>query len=88
MSGLGEMFANTVHSVTGKTPQQHVDDLKSALPKPAQGAMSDSASSRALGAPSENYGKTMTGGRRHKKKHGGRKGKTHKKKRRGGKSYY
>jgi hypothetical protein len=86
MSGLGEMFANTVHSVTGKTPQQHADDLKSALPKPAQGAMSDSTSSRALGAPSEPNGKTMTGGRRHKKKHSGKK-KTHKK-RRGGKSYY
>ena len=86
MSSIGDWFNNTVHSVTGKTPQQHADDLKSALPKPAQGAMSDSASSRALGAASEPSGKTMTGGRRHKRKHGGRK-KTHKK-RRGGKSYY
>ena len=85
MSGLGEMFANTVQSVTGKTPQQHADDLKSAMPSPAKAAMSDDKSAAALGASREKHGMTMTGGR--KKKRGG---KTHKKpKRRGGKkSWY
>ena len=86
MSSIGEMFASTVHSVTGKTPQQHADDLKSALPTPAKSAMSDDKSATNLGLPREASGTTMTGGRRHKKKRSTKK--THKKKRRGGKSYY
>jgi hypothetical protein len=86
MSGIGKMFSDTIQSVTGKTPQQHADALKSALPSPAKAAMSDNNSASALGAPKEGAGKTMTGGRKHKKR-GGRK-KTHKKPRGGKKSYY
>ena len=86
MSGLGEMFASAVHSATGKTPQQHADALKSALPTPAKTAMSDDKSASALGAPKEGSGKTMTGGRRHKKRRGGKK--TQKKRRGGKKSWY
>jgi len=64
------------------------DAVKSATSgTPMSTATSDSASSRALGAAPESSGRTMTGGRRHKKD-SGRKHKTQKKRRGGKKSWY
>jgi hypothetical protein len=59
MSGIGEWFSSTIASITGKTPQQHADNVKAALQLP-----SDAQSSKAFGAPPEPSGTTLTGGRR------------------------
>ena len=82
MSAISDWFHNTVKSVTGKTPQEHADALKSALPTPASKAMTDSSVNAALDAAPEPLGTTMTGGRRRKTR-GGKRGS--KKTRRGGK---
>uniref|UniRef100_A0A6C0ER59 Uncharacterized protein n=1 Tax=viral metagenome TaxID=1070528 RepID=A0A6C0ER59_9ZZZZ len=84
MSGIADWFHKTVTDITGKTPQQHADAIKNALPTSANTFMSDSSSSKALGAPSESVGTTMTGGRRRKTRAGKR---DSKKTRRGGKYY-
>ena len=81
MSAISDWFHNTVKSVTGKTPQEHADALKNALPAPASKAMTDSSVNAALDATPEPFGSTMTGGRR--KTRGGKRG--YKKTRRGGK---
>ena len=85
MSSIGDWFHSTVKQVTGKSPQEHADDIKSALPAQAKAIMTDSSSAKALGASPESLGKTMTGGRRRKS----RGGKKSRKTRRGGKkSWY
>lgn len=76
MSGIGEWFNSTIATLTGKSPQQHADNMKQALSLP-----SDAQSSKAFGAAPEPVGTTITGGRRRKTRHrGGKKRKT----RRGG----
>ena len=59
MSGIGEWFSSTIAKLTGKSPQQHADNMKQALSLP-----SDAESSKALGAAPEPMGTTITGGRR------------------------
>jgi hypothetical protein len=83
MSGFTDWFHNTVKSVTGRSPQEHADALKKALPAPARIAMTDSSVSNSLDAMPEPAGTTMTGGRRRKTR--GKRGS--KKTRRGGKYY-
>lgn len=84
MSGIGDWFNQTIASVTGKTPQQHADNVKAALALPPS-VTTDQGSAKMLGVPQEGGGMTCTGGRR------GRKGRNSKKKggktRRGGKYY-
>ena len=77
MSGIGEWFNSTIATLTGKSPQQHADNMKQALSLP-----SDAQSSKAFGAAPEPAGTTITGGKRGRKtRHrGGKKRKT----RRGG----
>ena len=82
MSGIGEWFSQTIASVTGKTPQQHADNVKAALALPTS-VTTDQGSAKMLGVPQEGGGMTCTGGRRARK---GR-GKKSKKTRRGGKYY-
>ena len=77
MSGIGDWFNQTIASVTGKTPQQHVDNVKSSLSLPTS-VTTDQGSAKMLGVPQEGGGMTCTGGRR------GRKGRNSKKK--GGKT--
>jgi hypothetical protein len=72
MSGIGEWFSSTLAKLTGKSPQEHADAVKSALQLP-----SDAESSKALGAAPEPSGTTITGGRRRRThKRGGKKRKT------------
>jgi hypothetical protein len=66
MSGITDWFHNTVKSVTGKSPQEHADALKKALPAAAKNVMTDSSVSNSLNAMPEPAGTTMTGGRRRK----------------------
>ena len=68
MSGIGQMFSNAVQSVTGKTPQEHADALKSAVGAPAA-AVNGDASAKALGAAPEPAGTTIVGGKRLRRKH-------------------
>lgn len=68
MSSIGDWFNQTIASVTGKTPQQHADNVKSALSLPPS-VTTDQGSATMLGVPQEGGGMTCTGGRR------GRKGK-------------
>jgi hypothetical protein len=63
MDSISNFFHSTVEKVTGKTAQQHADDMKAALKLPSA-AVNDAASSKALGASPEPVGTTMTGGRR------------------------
>jgi hypothetical protein len=81
MSGITDWFHNTVKSVTGKSPQEHADALKNALPSAAKNVMTDKSVNKALDAIPEPTGTTITGGRR-KTCGGKRRGK---KTRRGGK---
>ena len=83
MSGIGDWFNRTVASVTGKTPQQHADNVKAALALPPS-VTTDQGSAKMLGAQQEGGGMTCTGGRRARKS---RKGKKSSKTRRGGKYY-
>jgi hypothetical protein len=83
MSSIGEWFNQTVASVTGKTPQQHADNVKAALALPTS-VTTDQGSAKMLGVPQEGGGMTCTGGRRGRKN---RKGKKASKTRRGGKYY-
>jgi len=80
MSGIGDWFNQTIARVTGRTPQQHADNVKSALSLPPS-VTTDQGSAKMLGVPQEGGGRTCTGGRR------GRKGKKARKTRRGGKYY-
>jgi hypothetical protein len=79
--GIADMFNNAVMSVTGKTPQEHADSVKSALSLPPA-VSTDSGSAKMLGATPEAPGTTITGGRRRKTR-GAKRGS--KKTRRGGK---
>ena len=72
MDSISNFFHSAVEKVTGKTTQQHADDMKAALNLPSA-AVNDADSSRALGAAPEPAGMTMTGGRRRRTgKHGKR----------------
>jgi hypothetical protein len=82
MSTIGEWFNQTIASVTGKSPQQHVDNVKKTLSLPPS-LTTDQGSATILGVPQEGSGRTCTGGRRARKN----KGKKNKKTRRGGKYY-
>jgi hypothetical protein len=82
MSTIGEWFNQTIASVTGKTPQEHADNVKSALSLPPS-VTTDQGSAKMLGVPQEGGGMTCTGGRRARKS----KGKKARKTRRGGKYY-
>ena len=82
MSGIGEWFNQTIASVTGRTPQEHADNVKSALSLPPA-LTTDAKSATMLGVPQEGGGRTCTGGRRARKG----KGKKARKTRRGGKYY-
>ena len=64
MESLTNLFHSTLEKVTGKSAQQHADDMKAALKLPS--AMVNDASARALGASPEPSRMTMTGGRRRK----------------------
>ena len=80
--GIGDWLNETYAKVTGKTPQQHADELGAALKLP-RSVTTDTGASTALGAPPDaRTGFTMTGGRRFKKT--GRHGKKARKTRRGG----
>jgi hypothetical protein len=80
MSGIGDWFNQTIASVTGRTPQQHADNVKSALALPTS-VTTDQGSAKMLGVPQEGGGMTCTGGRKK------RKNKKARKTRRGGKYY-
>jgi hypothetical protein len=80
MSSIGEWFNQTIASVTGRTPQQHADNVKSALSLPTS-VTTDQGSAKMLGVPQEGGGMTCTGGKR------ARKSRKSKKTRRGGKYY-
>jgi hypothetical protein len=86
MSGIGDWFNQTIASVTGKTPQQHADNVKTALSLPPA-LTTDKGSATVLGVPQEGGGMTCTGGRRGRKGKGKGKGKKDRKTRRGGKYY-
>lgn len=81
MSSIGEWFNQTIASVTGKTPQQHADNIKTALALPPS-VTTDQGSAKMLGVPQEGGGMTCTGGKRRKGRRGGKKRMTQK--RRGG----
>lgn len=72
MSGIGDWFNQTIASVTGKTPQQHADNVKSALSLPPA-LTTDKGSATVLGVPQEGGGMTCTGGRRGRKNRKGKK---------------
>ena len=73
MSGIGDWFNQTIASITGKTPQQHVDNVKSSLSLPAS-VTTDQGSAKMLGVPQEGGGMTCTGGRRGRKHRRNKKG--------------
>ena len=66
MSGIGDWFSNKFAELTGKTPQQHVDTMRSTLNLPAS-VTTDQGAAKAFGAAPERSGYTATGGRRFKK---------------------
>jgi hypothetical protein len=72
--------------ISGKDLDAHANTLKAALPGPVNSAMTDSKVTSALGAAPEVGGRTITGGRRHRKTRGGKRGV--KKTRRGGKRHH
>lgn len=63
MESISNLFHSTLEKVTGKSAQQHADDMKAALKLPSA-IVNDVASARALGASPEPARMTMTGGRR------------------------
>jgi len=80
MSSIGDWFNQTVASLTGRTAQQHANNVKTALNLPPS-VTTDEGSAKMLGTPMEGAGRTCTGGRRARKHKKGRKT------RRGGKRY-
>jgi hypothetical protein len=66
MSSIGDWFNQTIASVTGRTPQQHADNVKTALSLPSS-VTTDQGSAKMLGTPVEGGGRTCTGGRRPRK---------------------
>jgi len=69
MASIGDWFSSKIAEVTGKTPQQHADAVKSALKLPPA-LVNDSDGAKAFGAAPEAPGTTMMGGRRHRTRRG------------------
>jgi len=65
---LGDWFNDTVTKVTGKSPQEHADNLKAAANKviPVNPVATDQGVRDALKLPSDGVNTTLTGGRRRK----------------------
>lgn len=63
MDSISSFFHSALEKATGKTAQQHADEMKAALKLPSV-VVNDAASAKALGASPEPAGTTMTGGRR------------------------
>ena len=67
--GVGDQLSQLYQKVTGKTPEEHVNAIKNALPG-AKPLVNDSDAIKNLGAGREKGGYTITGGRRYRKKKG------------------
>ena len=67
MGSVGAWFSDQLAKITGKSPQQHVDDVRNTLKLPAS-LTTDQGAAQTFGAARERSGRTMTGGRRFKKR--------------------